>query len=115
QNGYLDNIQLDESFFGFENSWLEATVGRKQRKEIYKGLSASNENILWSLNARPLPGLSLRTTGPVYIFKKAGIGFQASYEEYFTDDDRYVKDIRIHHKSAHLVFNKIPNVEISVG
>lgn len=115
QNGYIDQIQLDESFFGFENSWLDITVGRKQRKDLYKGLSATNENILWSLNARPLPGLSLKTTRPVYLSKRAGIGFQASLEEFITDDDRYVRDTRIHHKSAHLVIDKIPNFEISLG
>lgn len=115
QDGYIDKIQLDETFFGFENTWVEVFVGRKQKKELYKGLSASNENILWSLNARPLPGLGMRTTRPVYIFKTAGIGFQASLEEFFTDDDRYVEETRVHHKSAHIVFDKIPNLEISLG
>src|SRR5690606_19693335 len=62
-----------------------------------------------------LPGLSIKTTRPVYVFKNAGIGFQASYEEYFADDDRYVEDTRIHHKSAQLIFDKIPNLELSIG
>ena len=115
QNGYIDKIQLDESFFGFENSWLEVTVGRKQRKELYKGLSASNKNILMSLNARPLPGLSLKTTRPVYISKRAGIAFQATLEEFITDDERYVADTRVHHKSAYLVIDKIPGIEFSLG
>ncbi len=115
QDGYMDKLQLDESYLGFDNSWLAIHVGRKQSAELYKGLSASNENILWSLNARPMPGISLKTIRPVYFLKSAGLAFQASLEEFITDDDRYVKDTRVHHKSFHLIFDKIPNVEFTVG
>ena len=115
QDGYIDKLQLDESYLGFDNSWLAIHVGRKQRSELYRGLSASNENILWSLNARPMPGISFQTTRPVYFIKSAGLAFQASLEEFITDDERYVKDTRVHHKSFHLIFDKIPNVEFTVG
>ncbi|QED36546.1 capsule assembly Wzi family protein [Antarcticibacterium arcticum] len=115
QDGYIDKLQLDESYLGFENSWLAISLGRKQRQELYRGLSASNENILWSLNARPMPGLSFKTTRPVYFIKSAGLAFQASLEEFITDDERYVPDTRVHHKSFHLIFDKIPNIEFTVG
>ncbi|MGM1055630.1 MAG: capsule assembly Wzi family protein [Bacteroidota bacterium] len=115
QDGYTDILQLDESFLGFENSWLAIHVGRKQRAELYRGLSASNENILWSLNARPMSGISFRTTRPIYFIKSAGLAFQASLEDFIADDDRYVKDTRVHHKSFHLIFDKIQNFEIKVG
>lgn len=115
QEGYSDKLQLDESFFGFENSWAEIHVGRKQRRELYRGLSASNENILWSLNARPLPGLSVKTLRPVYFLPKAGLAFEAGLEEFFTDDDRFVPDTRIHHKSFNLIFSGIRNFEFNVG
>ncbi len=115
-DGYSNKLQFDESFLGFENSWLDTYVGRKQRKELYNGLSATNENILWSLNARPLLGVSLKTNRPVYFLKSAGIGFEASLEEFITDDeDRYVKDTRIHHKSFHLVFDKYEKFQLKIG
>jgi len=115
QDGYIDKLQLDESYLGFDNSWLAIHIGRKQRAELYRGLSASNENILWSLNARPMPGISFKTTRPVYFIKSAGLAFQASLEEFITDDERYVKDTRVHHKSFYLIFDKIPNFEFTVG
>ncbi|HSI70457.1 MAG TPA: capsule assembly Wzi family protein [Gillisia sp.] len=115
QDGYIDDLQLDEAFLGFENSWLAIHVGRKQRADLYRGLSATNENIVWSLNARPLPGISLSTTRPIMFWKDAGLGFQASLEEFFTDDERYVMDTRVHHKSFHLVWNKVPNFQFTVG
>src|SRR5690606_40578699 len=100
QDGYIDKLQLDESFFGFENSFVEIHVGRKQRRELYRGLSASNENIIWSLNARPLPGLSIKTLRPVYFLPKAGLAFEAGLEEFITDDDRFVQDTRIQDRKS---------------
>lgn len=115
QDGYVDDVQLDESFLSFSNGWLTAYVGRKQREELYKGLSATNENILFSLNARPLPGISFRTNRPLYFWKSAGLGVEAGLEEFFTDDERYVKDTRIHHKFVSLIFSGIPNYQFKVG
>lgn len=115
QDGYIDELQFDEAYLGFENSWLAVHVGRKQRVDLYGGLSATNENIIWSLNARPLPGISLRTTRPVMFWKEAGLGFQASLEEFITDDDRYVMDTRIHHKSFYLVLDRVRNFQFTVG
>lgn len=115
QDGYNDEVQLDESYIAYTTSWLEAYIGRKQREELYHGLSATNENILWSLNSRPLPGISLRMTRPIYFWKNGGVGFKASLEEFITDDERYVPDTRVHHKSFHLYFNKVRNFEFHVG
>jgi len=115
-DGYSDKIQFDESYLKLENSWLDAYVGRKQRTELYDGLSATNENILWSLNSRPLLGVSLKTNRTIYLLKSAGVGFDASIEEFITDDeDRYVKDTRIHHKSFHLVFDKFEKFQLKIG
>jgi len=115
QDGYSDKLQLDESYLGFQNNWLVAHVGRKQKTELYHGLSATNQNILWSLNARPLTGISFQTKHPIYFWKNAGLAFEVSLEEFITDEDRYVEDTRVHHKSFHLVFDKIQNFEIKLG
>ncbi|HSM62475.1 MAG TPA: hypothetical protein VK833_00920, partial [Gillisia sp.] len=88
-DGYTEKLQLDESYLGFQNNWLLAHVGRKQKTELYHGLSATNQNILWSLNARPLPGISFQTKRPIYFWKNSGLAFEASLEEFITDDDRY--------------------------
>lgn len=115
QDGYTDKFQLDESYLSFKNNWLEITAGRKQRKELYHGLSASNENILWSLNARPLPGVQIKTTRPIFINGNRGLGFEAALEEYITDDERYVENTRVHHKSFNLVYRHSSGFEFSAG
>ena len=70
QDGYSNKVQFDESYLSFQNDWLSVTLGRKQKKELYKGLSASNENILWSLNARPLPGIRFSTARTIFFGKE---------------------------------------------
>jgi len=115
-DGYSEKLQLDESYLSFDNSWLNAFAGRMQRVELYNGLSATNENILWSLNARPLLGVGLKTNRTIYISKSAGLGFEAAIEEFITDDeDRFVKDTRIHHKSFHLIFDKYEKFQLKIG
>ena len=115
QDGYTDKLQLDEAYLAFNNSWLGIVAGRKQRKELYRGLSATNQSILWSLNARPLPGIRLFTTRPIFFKNNRGLGFQASLEEYLMDDERFVENTRLHHKSFHLVYKSSPKFQISAG
>lgn len=116
QDGYSNEVQFDESYITFQNDWLTATLGRKQKEELYKGLSATNENILWSLNARPLPGIQFSTARTIFFGKeRRGLGFDACLEEYLTDDDRYVDETRIHHKSFHLVYRSSEKFQIRVG
>lgn len=116
QDGFTDKLQLDEVYAEFISPKFGFTVGRKQKKELFRGLSATNQNILWSLNARPLPGIQIFTTNPIFINgENHGLGFTASLEEYFFDDDRFVKETRLHHKSFHFVYRNKYNLEISLG
>ena len=115
QDGFDDSFEIDEYYLNFENSRFSAFIGKMQRKELYSGLSATNENILWSLNTAPMPGVGFAITKPVMIWEKGGLGFKASWEEYLLDEERYVENVKVHHKSFHLVFNKVRNWELIVG
>jgi hypothetical protein len=115
QDGYSDKLQLDQAYVAFSNSWLGIVVGRKQRQELYRGLSATNQNILWSLNARPLSGVRFFTRRPIFLKNNRGLGFEASYEEYLMDDERFVENTRLHHKSFHLIYKSSPKFQISAG
>lgn len=110
----FDEIIPEEYFVHFENSWLKATLGRKQREAKYGGISASNENILWSLNSRPLTGIQVSTNGPIYL-NNGRLGFEASWNEYLLGDDRYYENPGLHHKSIHLLYRTENNFRIKVG
>lgn len=114
-DGFTNEAKLDEFYLRFENNLVDIYAGRKQKEEFFSGISATNENVLWSLNSRPVPGLSLEIK-PVTLFKRAGIGVKASWEEFFSDEQvRHIQNIRIHHKSFHFIFNGIRNFELVAG
>lgn len=115
KNGYEDGLKLDEAFFSFSSPKLGVVIGKKQKKDLFQGLSASNENILWSLNASPIPGIRLFTREPFFLKENYGIGFMTSLEEYLLEDDRHIKNSRLHHKSFHIVYRNKSNLQLSMG
>ena len=115
KNGYEDGVKLDEIYFNFVSPKFGVVVGKKQRKDLFQGLSATNENILWSLNAAPMPGIRFFTREPIFISNDHGIGVMASLEEYLMDDDRYIEETRLHHKSLHLVYRSENDFQIDLG
>jgi len=116
KDGYEDGFKIDEAYFSFVTSKIRIDVGKRQREDLYQGLSVSNESILWSLNASPFPGISIETVDPIFFnFKDYGLGFKFSFGEYILDDDRYIDTPRLHHKSGHLVYRNRKNFEISLG
>src|SRR5680860_355073 len=113
QDGMSDRVFLDESYVQFRNAWLGVIAGRKQRPELYNGLSASNENIIYSLNTRPFPGIQLSTASPIKISSKFSLELQ--WEEYLLEKDRYIKNARLHHKSFHIQYKPNENWTIKYG
>ncbi|TRO65091.1 capsule assembly Wzi family protein [Christiangramia sabulilitoris] len=115
KDGFTNGIRIDEAYFNFVTPKIGVVVGKMQREDIFQGLSASNENILWSLNAGPMPGIRLYSRDPIFLFKDRGIGFKVSLEEYLMDDNRYIQDTRVHHKSLHAVYRGVAGFQIEIG
>ena len=105
-NGLNTSFNLDELYLHFQNTRIYATAGRKQQRELFNGLSASNLNILWSLNSRPLWGIQVGTAEPFFFTGEEGLGFEASWSEYWMGKDRFVEDALLHHKSFQLIYRK---------
>jgi len=115
QDELRNNDFIDELYVNYKVSWLEIVLGRKQKQELYNGLSATNENFAWSLNARPLPGIQIKSHRPIYFNKNEKLGFEFSLNDYLLGDDRFVKDARLHHKSFHIVYNYSSTLNIKAG
>ncbi|MCY2687780.1 capsule assembly Wzi family protein [Salinimicrobium sp. TH3] len=114
-NGSKSNSYLDEFYVAAGYSWFEVVLGQRQREEFYKGLSAANESILWSLNSRPLPGLKLGTRRPVYLDEAKRLGFEMTWEEYLLGEDRYVRNAHLHHKRISFIWNFEPGWQLRAG
>ncbi|WP_298524024.1 capsule assembly Wzi family protein [uncultured Christiangramia sp.] len=116
KDGYDDGLKIDEAYFSYVSPKIRVDIGKRQRTDLYQGLSVSNESILWSLNASPFPGVSIETVEPIFFkFKDYGLGFKFSFGEYLLDDDRYIDNPRLHHKSGHLVYRSQKDFEVSLG
>lgn len=115
RNGGSERISIDELYAQYSNSWLQLSLGVKQKEALYGGLSAANENILWTLNARPLPGIQLRTAEPIYFTSNKKWAFDAEWEEYLMGNKRYVKNTHLHHKSFHLLYETSTGWQIKAG
>src|SRR5690606_13835894 len=114
RDDYHDEVYFDEWYGHYENSWIKATLGKKQRTLVYNGLSASNENNLWSINSQPLPGIQIGTSRPLFI-PNTGIGFEASWNEYLLGKDRRYEDAGLHHKSLHLLYRTLNGFQVKAG
>ncbi|MCY2687781.1 capsule assembly Wzi family protein [Salinimicrobium sp. TH3] len=113
-DGTGSGVHIAELYMHFNNPWIYLTLGKKNRLLYYNGLSASNENILWSSNAPPLPGLQLGTKKLLFPVERFSLGFQGAWEEYWFGNDGYVQETRLHHKFFRVILNK-ENWELSAG
>lgn len=114
-NAGRDEVFPDEVYVQYKNPWLRVSLGIKQKEEHYQGLSATNENILWSVNARPMPGLELETMGPVFFNRAETWGFEARWAEYLMEKDRHVENAKVHHKMFRLVHDAGKGWRFKVG
>ncbi|WP_298528384.1 capsule assembly Wzi family protein [uncultured Christiangramia sp.] len=105
QDTFKYEVFIDELYADFNYKWLQIIAGRKQKPELYNGLSATNDNILWSLNARAIPGIQLKTNAPVYLNSNEKFAFEASWNEYYLGDNNGAKNVRLHHKEIQVLYN----------
>ena len=114
-DGIGDDIFIDELYAMYQTHWLRIQLGRKQDEQLYNGLSSSNRSILKSLNARPLPGIEVRSRNPLFGEKGYGLGFDFSWGEYYLGEEGQVQDIRVHHKSFHMVYRTEDDLQLKGG
>lgn len=101
RDGVEDAVQRRDLYLQFENSWLLATFGAKKRNEVLDGLSATNQNFLWSGNARPFPGVILEANNPFKISKTFAVDWGIGHYE--LNDNRFVDGTHLHYKRLALI------------
>lgn len=108
-------LRADSWYAQYQNKWFGVVTGKKQRDIAYGGLSTSGESILWSDNARPLPGVYVYTAKPIALLRSQKLLFSAYWGEYLMDDDRYVENARVHSKGLDIIYKPNLTTEILVG
>ncbi|MCQ0112054.1 capsule assembly Wzi family protein [Zhouia amylolytica] len=108
-------LRGDSWYAQYQNKWFGVIGGKKQRPMTYGGLSTSGESILWSDNARPMPGMYAYTSEPIALVRSKKFLFDAYWGEFLMDDDRYVDNARVHSKGLTFVYRFNPRTELSIG
>lgn len=96
RDGIDPNIQRAELYVAFKNKWIDITLGSKDFTDDTYELSTVRRNILFSSNARALPGILIQNAKPIKVFKN--ISFDAAIAHYSLNDDRFVENPRVHYK-----------------
>ena len=113
RDGVNNNTQIEELFATYTQNWFGLNAGVKHRDKSHLGLSIINGDILWTGNARSIPGVQLKTATPISIIE--WLSFKAELGHYELNDDRIIDKARIHHKSLDITFKLSPNKQLTAG
>jgi hypothetical protein len=103
--GESNYYQVNQAFAGLSVKGWELIGGLFYDEIRFAGLSTSNGNLAASGNARPVPKVRFATQGyKPFPFWQNWFSFKGEYEEGFLNDERYVDDAHLHHKSLYFKF-----------
>lgn len=118
--GYLsdfdNNLLLDQLYVSGRWRKLRLDIGMIHRDTEYGGVSATNGNIVWSGNARTMPGYNLRSTDFIALpWVGKVLSFRFNWSDYRMIDDRYMDKVRLHNKSLFVKITPAKRIEVIVG
>ena len=96
-------LGFNEAFISVAWWVIDTSVGPRAREEKHQGLSSVNGDLLWGNNARPLPGVEIRTRNPMKPWR--WIGMEGALAHYWLGKERFVTNAYIHHKYLGLFFS----------
>lgn len=110
--------QINQMFAAVDYKGWRLEGGMFRDELGFGGLSTSNGNLARSRNARPVPGIRISTSEykPVPGLRNWDwLSFRFEYDEGFLNDERYVDDAHLHHKSLYLGIQPAENWDIQLG
>lgn len=111
-DGQTKALLIDEMFAKFRHHKVQLKAGAWHRKIKMNDLSSSGGDIIWSGNARALPGLVLSLEEGVPLAD--WVSFRASLGHYFLTEDRFVRNAQLHYKNIRFDFDLNPRDRLQV-
>ena len=108
-NGIVDRLYVSGGW-----KMLHLDLGMKPMHKEFGDLSISGGDVLWSGNARNMPGIRAWSDW-IYFEKGHWFGFKGDIAHYQTLDTRYVQGAKIHFKSIALKLAAGRKVDLMVG
>ncbi len=107
--GLVDRLYLSGSW-----RMLHLDLGMKPRERELEGISISGGNIMYSRNARNIPGINAWSDW-IYFEKGHWVGIKGNFAHYQMIDNRYVKATMLHNKSLSMKIALGRKVDFSLG
>lgn len=105
---------VDRLYVGGGWKMLHLDVGMRPRQRELSDVSISGGNIMYSRNARNIPGVNLWTDW-IYFEKGHWVGVKGNISHYQTIDNRYVPHTMLHNKSLAFKISLWSKVELVAG
>lgn len=106
---------VDRLYFSAGWKMLRMDIGMIGREKTLGDLSISGGDIMYSGNARNMPGINLRTQDWIYFEKGHWIGIKGNFAHYEMNDNRWVKGTKLHNKSVDIKLALGKNIDIIGG
>ena len=106
---------VNELYAGIGWKKLRLDLGMIDRECLYDGLSLTGGDIIWSGNARALPGYNLQIEYFAVPGTKGIFSIKANYADYRFIGERYVRNAYLHNKSLFFKFRLHPRVHLQLG
>lgn len=113
--GLSCNLFADRLYAGISWRHIHLDLGMRDRPRDFRGLSLTGGNVVYTGNARNLPGYSLYTDYIWFPGRRKVVAFKASFGDYLMADNRYVSYTRVHNQSLSMKFRVHRTVDLTFG
>ena len=111
-----NKLLLNELYLGVRFKNIVLDLGAKNDAVLWNNLSSSNGSIIKSINARAMPGVTIKTNNFITLpFATSWLEVKGNFAHYFMDDTRFVDNTNLHHKSLYFKTTLSPTFEIIAG
>jgi hypothetical protein len=111
-----NDFYLQEGYLGLKTWFLEFRAGRFKEIIGTQPRELSMGSTMWSKNARPMPQLEVSTSNWVDLPLTRGyISFKGQLSHGWFEQERFVKDVYMHHKNLYVKLGGDFPVNVSYG
>lgn len=111
-----NKLLLNELYLGIRFKNIILDLGAKNDAVLWNNLSSSNGSIIKSINARAMPGVTIKTNNFITLpFAKSWLEVKGNFAHYFMNDTRFVDNTNLHHKSLYFKTILSPSFTIIAG
>ncbi|MDC0341931.1 capsule assembly Wzi family protein [Flavobacteriaceae bacterium] len=111
-----NKLLVNELYLGVRFKNIVLDIGAKNDAVLWNNLSSSNGSIIKSINARAMPGITIKTNNFITLpFATSWLEVKANFAHYFMDDTRFVDNTNLHHKSLYFKTTLSPTFEVIAG